>query len=226
MVAKLQTVETTELTADRKGVVTSKIKAQGFIGLPLDVMPEESIQAELVSLDVLNGPKLPTGGLNLMYGVRNTVVEMSQFNLAARRSGHQLCTYEVTFRVQRDSENALVLSDLPLVNYLHLQRLAQDTRDLVEQYWRKFLADDGYSKKQINTGINWRHMTFVASHPHYIDRLQETEEFKHIDLFVYPVTYSAGQTFRAALYNSKIVESIHVDRFAGLKPILPKLPNG
>lgn len=170
------------------------------------------------------GKTLPEGSINLFYGFRESLDEMSMIREAADARQEYVAGVEVTVDVGNLESRNITPEDLPNTRFLNLNRMTKAMEMEVVRHWKQIVKNEDIDVSKWGDDY-WKKLKFLQVHPQLIGKLREFDQFSHIEAFAYPFDNPKVQSMcrRVALFSDEHVVSIECKSFPEIKVELPPL---
>lgn len=206
------------------GISDVRITDNGMLELVLASVPMRTRKMQA---------RMPTGGLLMLYGMRDTAMELQRMRLEARRLGAEFAfaKFEIDVgKIPVDFVNYEMLKNEPKMKFLAVRRMTKELQTGVLETFERHTTDKSVLDQKLKREIQ------IGSRPDLWDRLYEDAEFaneknnlfKNIGVISIPINddpekaVSKGGGLRHVAYvrpGAKVVSEIQGSRF--VKLVLP-----
>lgn len=175
-------------------------------------------QIKLFNIPIAVPKRHPERGITLLYGFREALDELSRRQNAAASKGLDTYFLEAIVDVGLNIPGLVSPEKLPKTKMINLNRITVALEDIIIDYWRKYLADEGLSPQEIDQ-LDWgTGQKYISAYPHLLDRLIQEPEFKHLNVIVYPVRTQDGHIVKAAtIFNLDAITKTQVRYYPDVK---------
>lgn len=174
------------------------------------LVPEQNSRAD----------RYPEGGINLLYGQRLARESLRAAVQAASAKNDVLVPVDIKLSATRPAHANHWFDTWENKTIADLRRLSPSSEAILIRLWKKYLAEDGFTERDIRK-FGWSRKQFIEHAPHYIDRLQEEEQFSGVDTFVWQTRESGVGVVRATLYNPGAIISIKIPSTVPIRVQVP-----